>query len=186
MRSGTTTEFEIRCVKFGPAVGGGFSLLELVLVTAIIAVMAAIAVPRFGRASGRYRADLAARRIVADLAYLQSAARRSSCLKRAVFDSGADQYTMEGIADMDRPGQVYTVNLSDPKYGADLASATFQNSNGYVSTTYLSFDMWGRPQCGDPPGNPMAPLVSGSIVVQVGAETRTITVDPITGGATIQ
>ncbi len=164
----------------------GFSLLEVVLVTAIIAVMAAIAVPRFGRASGRYRIDLAARRIAADLAYLQSTARRGSCLKRAVFDSSANQYMLASIADMDRPSQDYTVNLSDSKYGTDLVSATFQNSSGYVSTTALSFDMWGRPQCGNPPGNPMAPLASGSIVVQVGAETRTITVDPVTGRASIQ
>lgn len=179
MRRDTATRFEI-------ATEGGFSLLEVVLVTAIIAVMAGIAAPRFGRASGRYRADLAARRIAADLVYLQSAARRGSCLKRAVFDSGANRYTLESIADMDRPSQDYAVNLSDPKYGADLVSATFQNSNAYVSTTAISFDMWGQPQCGDPPGNPMAPLVSGSIVVQVGTETRTITVNPVTGGASIQ
>jgi len=185
MRSGTT-DSEIRDLEFEAAGTRGFTLVEVVLVTAIVAVLAGIAVPRFGRASGRYRADLAARRVAADLAYLQSAARRSSGLKRAAFDSAANQYTLGGIADMDQPSQFYTVNLSDSRYGADLASASFQNTNGYVSTTAISFDMWGRPQCGDPPGNPMAPLTSGSIVVQVGAESRTITVDPTTGRASIQ
>ena len=66
---------------------GGFSLLEVVLVVAIIAVLAAIAAPRYGRAAGRYRADVAARRIVADLEYARLSARtagavaiRASCL----------------------------------------------------------------------------------------------------------
>jgi prepilin-type N-terminal cleavage/methylation domain-containing protein len=39
---------------------GGFSLLEVLLVLALVAIFAAVAAPRYGRASGRHRADLAA------------------------------------------------------------------------------------------------------------------------------
>lgn len=164
----------------------GFSLLEIVLVVAIIAVMATIAAPRFGMAQTRYRADLAAQRIAADLAYLQTLARQGILTGMAIFEINDDQYFLEQIPDMDRPEQEYQVDLSDPQYGADLISATFENSNGYISTSSMKFDMWGRPQCGDPgSGYPMAPLVSGSIVLQVGSEIRTITVDPVTGRAGI-
>ncbi len=164
----------------------GFSLLEIVLVVAIIAIIATIAAPRFGAAQIRYRADLAAQRIAADLAYLQTLTRQGALVGNAVFEINDDQYVLEQIPDMDRPEQEYQVDLSDPQYGADLVSATFENVNGYASTSSMRFDMWGRPQCGNPgSGYPMAPLVSGSIVLQVGSEIRTITVDPVTGRASI-
>src|SRR5690606_27031377 len=56
----------------------GFSLLELVMVLTIIAILAAIATPRYANAMARYRADLAARRIAADLLLAQRLARTES------------------------------------------------------------------------------------------------------------
>ena len=57
--------------------GGGFSLLELVVVMVIVAILAAIATPRYGKAVARYRTASAARKIAADLTFARKRARIS-------------------------------------------------------------------------------------------------------------
>jgi type II secretion system protein H len=165
----------------------GFSLLELVLVVAIISVMAAIATPRFGAAHARYRVDLAARRIAADIAYAQMVARRNSTRQEIIFDIASDSYTLPGVADIDRPVTDYAVDLADTKYRVDLVSASFENADGYISTDRMSFTMWGSPQSGHPSGgHPFAALVDGSVVIALGSESRTINIAPVTGTVSIQ
>ena len=175
--------------QFGPTnvCWRGFSLLELVMVVGIISVMAAIAVPRFALAHHRYRADLTARRIRADLEYARTVARRNSSLQAVWFEAATDSYTLPGLASMDRPTGDYTVVLSDSPYRTDLASASFENADGYVSSERIVFDMWGQPLVGHPAaGIALSPLVSGSVVIKSGGQTRTITVTPVTGEASIQ
>jgi len=156
------------------------------MVMAIIAVLAAIAVPRMGASTFRYRLDRAAWRIAADMAYAQTLARRASRAQAVRFDMGAENYTLQTVPGLDDPTTDYTVDLSGGGAGVNLVSVQFENTNAYVSTSVFSFDMWGTPQCGDPnSGNPLAALVSGSIVIQLGSETRTITVDPVTGRASM-
>ena len=165
----------------------GFSLLELVLVSAIVVTLAGIAVPRYGSAAGRYRLDLVARRIAADLAYAQAVARQTSRLQSVLFEINDERYTLDDLEDIDRREQEYVVTLSDSRYYVDLASAVFQNANGYTSTSRIWFNMWGRPQCGNPSvGVPLAEIVSGVVVVKVGGRSRTITIAPVTGKVSIQ
>ena len=146
----------------------GFSLLELVLVLAIMATLAAIAVPRYQASLVRYRVDLAARRIVADLALAQSAAKASSSSRRVRFFVNTDQYRIFDLQPLDGDSSYYDINLSEKPYEADIISAEFGADDQII------FDGWGIPDSG------------GTVVLTVGPEQRTVTVDAETGKATVQ
>ncbi|MFQ6036852.1 MAG: GspH/FimT family pseudopilin, partial [Sedimentisphaerales bacterium] len=142
---------------------GGFSLLEMVLVLAIIATLTAIAAPRYQTALVRYRADLAARRIIADLALAQSNAKAGSSSRSVVFSVAADNYQMPDLSPLDGTSGIYQVNLSEKPYEADIISADFGADDQII------FDGWGLPDSG------------GTLVLTVGPEQRTVTVDAETG-----
>ena len=77
----------------------------------------------------------------------------------------------------DAPGQLYRVDLDEVPYPVTLLTADFVN---VISTKdKIKFDMHGTPT-----SDGLA-LVSGTIVVQSGSEQKTVTVDPITGKATV-
>jgi prepilin-type N-terminal cleavage/methylation domain-containing protein len=146
----------------------GFSLIELALVLAIVSVLAGIAAPRYARSLARYRADMAARRIAADLALAQSRARSTSSAQSIVFDVTNNQYTIPGMADPDNRSRGYVVNLSAEPYLATLGTVSFGGSG---TLTLNGF--------GDPGS-------SGAIVLTSGDVTKRITVSGETGAATIQ
>jgi type II secretion system protein H len=145
-----------------------FSLIELTMVIAIIAIVSAIAAPRFAAASNRFRIDAAARRIVADLNLAQARARSSSASQTIAFDLSAHRYEMIGMADPDRPSAAYAVSLGDGPYHCKLDTATF----GADAT--LVFNGFGMPDSG------------GSLTISTGSEKRTITMDSTTGSAAVQ
>jgi len=161
MRRGTATKLEI-------AAGGGFSLLEVVLVTAIIAVCAAIAIPRYGRAAGRYQADLAARRVAADLRQAQLHAKTTSASSTVAFTVATSTYQLVNAPSLDGKTGTYTVDLRVPPYKATIVSANFGGAGQVV------FTGWGLPD------------KAGAVVVSVGSEQRTITLNGQTGQVSIQ
>ena len=73
------------------AARAGFSLLELVIVLAIVATLATIAAPRYGASLAAYRVESAARRIVADLALARSMARTENRRVIVKFDTKDDK-----------------------------------------------------------------------------------------------
>lgn len=146
-----------------------FSLLELVLVLAIMATMAAIAVPRYANSLTRYRTDMAAHRIAADLEYAQAAAVAASGSQSVVFYPATDRYELTGLEHPDHPGSPYEISLHEPPFQTDLTGVLF----GTDSETVL-FDGFGLPDNG------------GSVQVRTGERVRTVLVEAETGKATIQ
>ncbi len=146
----------------------GFSLLELLLVVAIVATLAAIAAPRYGAASARYQASFAARRIAADLELARQNAKASGAAKSVVFSVAASQYQLPDLPAFDGKSGQYTVTLSDRPYQVTLVSADFG------ADQVVTFDGWGVPDSG------------GSVVIQLGAQQQTVTLDAETGKAQVQ
>jgi Tfp pilus assembly protein FimT len=138
------------------------------MVMAIIAIAGAIATPRWAQSLGRYRADAAARRIVADLLLAQTNARATSTAQTITFSPGQDSYTLSGLTNPETGAGTYTVSLSGAPYLADLTSADF------ALALPLTFNGFGSPSTG------------GQVTVTTGGFSRTITIDADSGAATIQ
>jgi len=150
------------------AVYGGFSLLELVLVLAIIATLSAIAAPRYAASVTRYRADVAARRIAADLALARNRACGASQNVTVAFGLTANEVTIIGVPHLNDPCSDYVTSLSAEPYKARLVWADFGGDSQVV------FDLHGVPDS------------SGQVVIEVGNVQQTIVLDPVTGKAAVQ
>ena len=101
----------------------GFSLLELVLVLAIMTTLSTVAVPRYAVSLARYRADAAAKRVKAEL----SLARRTAKITGASLTVDVSDY--QEI-------------LSESPYRAVIVSADFDGDEDVV------FDGYGIPDSG--------------------------------------
>ncbi len=147
---------------------GGFSLLELVMILAIVATIAAIAAPRYTNSLFRYRAESAARRVVADLALAQQTAMTTSSSRTVTFDTGTHSYTIPGVRALDGTGVTYTVSLLDPPYEARIFSVSL---GGDAAVT---FDGYGLPDS------------DGTVVIEVGDVQMTVALEATTGTAAVQ
>jgi prepilin-type N-terminal cleavage/methylation domain-containing protein len=147
---------------------GGFGLLEVVIVMAIMVTFAAIALPRYGDAVVRHQADLAAQRVVTDLLQAQSYAKTTSVSCTVSFDAAAETYDLTGVPSFDGDSGDYQVNLSRDPYDAKLGAIDLGGDGEVV------FDGWGMPDSG------------GTIAVSSGAEQRTVAIDGDTGQVSIQ
>lgn len=139
-----------------PPAPTSFTLLEVLIVLAIVSVLATIAVPRFTTSMNKCRADAAAQRIAADVDLARRAARASSASRRIEFNVAGDEYWIVGEADLDRSRQNYNVKLRNDPFCADLVSA---NLGGDAT---IVFDGFGEADSG------------GAVIISVGAEARTI------------
>jgi prepilin-type N-terminal cleavage/methylation domain-containing protein len=113
----------------------GFTLVELAVVVALLAVIAAVAVPRFASASARARLDAATARVVNDISITAASARAAGASRQIVFSAGTDEYLMIGVPSRG----AFTnrqVQLAGQPYDTNLVSASFDGSpllamNGY-------------------------------------------------------
>jgi prepilin-type N-terminal cleavage/methylation domain-containing protein len=145
----------------------GVTLLELLLVLAIVAVFAAMAAPRYGRASARYRLDLAARRVATDLRLAQTHAKAASSSRTVMFSAGTEQYQLLNVPALDGAVGSYTVFLSAEPYRVDLVWADFGGA------AQITFNGWGLPGAG------------GTVVISAGGQQKSIMVAGDTGQVSI-
>jgi prepilin-type N-terminal cleavage/methylation domain-containing protein len=120
----------------------GHTLLEMVVVLAILALMWGMASPRYFAATARYRAEAAARRIAADLNLARAQAIQSSANVVVSFNTAANTYTLNGVQSLDRQSNNYTVNLAIDPYQASLVTVPFASSQVTFSA-YGSADQSG-------------------------------------------
>jgi prepilin-type N-terminal cleavage/methylation domain-containing protein len=139
-----------------------FNLIELVLVLSILAMVSAIAVPRYAGSIARYRAETAARRVAADLALAASRASDAGKPQAVVFV--ARSYQMPGMPHLDGKSYGdYTVDLGAEPYNVTRLAAEFGGD------AKVQFDLYGAPDTG------------GSVVVEVGDARRVVVLHPDSG-----
>jgi prepilin-type N-terminal cleavage/methylation domain-containing protein len=151
------------------APGGGFTILELMLVVLIIGIAAAVVVPMVSSA-GSLQVRAAANMIAADLEYAKSMAISRAQYYSVVFYPSTESYQVvdQGGNVIPHPvkkGFTYVVNFANDGRldQVDIASASF---NG---TSRVTFDYLG------------SPLNGGVITLSAGGVTKTVNVEPVTG-----
>ena len=150
----------------------GFTLVDLTLTLLILGIVTATAAPKLSTTVLRYQVDAAARRVEADINYVQGHARYTSAPCSLTFTASPPSYTTTGVAQINNSGQAYAVNLNTIGYSVALSASL----NG---GTTLSYTASGVPQA----GSPLVALTSGTITITSGNQTKTVTIDPVTGKA---
>jgi prepilin-type N-terminal cleavage/methylation domain-containing protein len=114
----------------------GFSLSECIIVMAVMAIMAAIALPNYGNFMGQRRLDGSFRQIQTELMLLRMQAI-SENRNIAMAVTGANQYTIfndqnsNGVIDS---GEIIAIKTIDPAYfDVNIAAVS-----GYVPTFYAN------------------------------------------------
>jgi prepilin-type N-terminal cleavage/methylation domain-containing protein len=145
-----------------------FSLLELVIVLAILALLASMAAARFAAASTHYRLDAAARRVAADFALARSWARTTSRSQPVVFQAASGKYQLPNVRPLDTASGTYFVYLKDAPYKLDSVKVDF------AGQTTVTFDAYGYPDRG------------GTVTLEAGVALMKVVLDKTSGKATVQ
>ncbi len=146
---------------------GGYSLVELIIVLAILVVLWGIAAPRYSNSICLHRSEEAARRIAADLNLARSQAMMTSKSQTVIFDTTYNTYSMAGVTGLDNRAVNYNVNLAADPYDCTFVSVNFNN------TTQVTFDRFGSSDN------------AGQIIVQCGGIQTTVTLESSAGKATV-
>ncbi|MBU0617194.1 MAG: type II secretion system GspH family protein [Planctomycetes bacterium] len=149
--------------------GTAFTLIELVTVLTIVAILAAMVIPRFGNSIAHQRAEAAAQRIAADLELARQNAMQTSASRTFQFNTATNDYVLRDMLDPDHPDPAkdYRVDLTAEPYAAALVAADFGGDSKVI------FDMHGVPDSG------------GQVTISVGKWVKTISVAADTGMVTV-
>lgn len=145
-----------------------FSLVELTIVMAILAVAFAIAAPRYQHALSNYRGAAAAQRVVSDLHAARRTAEQTGRSYSVSFDTSAHTVAYTTLSlDQDREVSQLTRLAREP-YEARLVSVDFDGART------VSFDGYGSPSAG------------GTVVVEAMGRQRVVTLDAVSGRARVE
>lgn len=157
----TSTQVQGAARKHRAVSLSAFSIIELVLVLAIIATIAAIAAPRYGAASGRYQTHAAAVRVANDLIATRD---RAVALSGTTSIAYADK---DAIYKISLPSGSTSVSLADSPYKALITGPNFGGSGT------IAFNAWGTPSAG------------GSLVVTGSGVRFTVSVEAGSGRVSV-
>ena len=97
----------------------GFTMLEGVMVFAIIAIVAAIAVPQFRKMAINGNLKAAAKDIMSDFASMRERAISGNQNYSIVFDQGNNRYTVPGLANPKSPAYFSSdIGITGVSFGA--------------------------------------------------------------------
>ena len=137
----------------------GFSFTEIAIVILILAILSAVAVPRFQESLSRASLDAACKRLAADLEFARSNAIAKSATTTVEFRiAPINVYEMPDVADRSNPSQSYLIELHQQPYRCQIASANFDGKPN------VSFNGFGNPD------------FAGSIELVIGKFTRVVSV----------
>ena len=161
--------------------GGGFTLVELVIVVAILLIAAMVAIPMLTSAE-TFQLRAVANMIAADLEYAKQMAITRGGKYSVVFQQGTESYK---IVDQDGSVIAHPVKIGF-SYSVDLKSDSRTDkvniaSVNFGSTQTVKFDYLGSPYNGSD-----KPLNIGEILLQAGEDEITINVEPVTGHISFQ
>ncbi|MCX5645067.1 MAG: GspH/FimT family protein [Phycisphaerae bacterium] len=165
----------------------GFTMIELLIVVAILAIAAAIVVP-MASSAGSMQLRAAVNMVAADLEYAKSMSISRGQRYAVVFDkTAAGIYYQYRVVDQGgnnvphpitkRPEYVVTFQGDGRLAQVEIASVDFAPFDG---TDKVGFDLLGSPFNGNGDS-----LNSGVITLRAGDITRTVNVEPVTGYITV-
>jgi prepilin-type N-terminal cleavage/methylation domain-containing protein len=185
----------------------GFSLVELLIVIVILGIVAKVAIPMFSSTSDEQKLDVAANEIIQTLRFARSEAMRrgpSACVESIIEPDGLSQFTIYANkveiilwSPCNGPQSGTSFTLSNPLdkkpypfYTGDKPN-TYGVSNRQVTVNPVTtnipyrifFDAQGMPQSSSCTsfclGNIFVPLTQATIQLNLGSNTRTISVNAI-------
>lgn len=133
----------------------GVTLIELVIVVAIMGILAMIAVPKFAGATARRNLDVATQRLLADLRHTQQHALATSTSKYISFNTATEVYTVDAPSPVGAASS-YTVRMTDTPMSTKIDSTTLASGRAVFNGHGLI-------------------EVSGVLVLSSGTYTRTLT-----------
>lgn len=135
----------------------GFTLLEGVMVFAIIAIVAAIAVPGFRKMAINGNLKAAAKDIMSDFSYMRERAISENQNYSIVFDQGNNRYTVPGLATPKSPAHFASdISITGVSFGTNPlvfqtrgttsppGDKTISLTNGRGSTATITIGTAGR------------------------------------------
>jgi len=163
----------LRTPPRGRRSSAGLTLVELLIVLAILGVLAGAAVTSLSGGRSQTASREAAQRIAADIAFAQAEAIARHAVRIVTFDAAAEQYQLEseaGVVTDPVSHLSFVVRLPTlfPGAGVDLASPSFGGAS------YVRFEASG------------APLAGGEVRLYAGGEGWRVCVADLTGRITIE